>query len=753
MSITSHRMLLLAALSATFVSWSPTTPSSEKPVPEGLSASDWSSIRAAYDAGRHAAHPVDGGYGARNPGQNWATFFDGRGFSTTPDAGDWTWGLELVHYGWGDDERPVTRPRAASADGGRVAYTWNDGLTEWYINDQRGLEHGYTVHSRPADAKDELSFTLAIRGGLLPVVSDDGRDVRFVDAGGNTALTYAGLSVLDANGRAITASWRALANTLQLRVDDQRAQYPLTIDPIAQQAYLKASNTGATDQFGWSVSVSGDTVVVAALGEDSATTGVDGDQSDNSASFAGAAYVFVRSGTTWTQQAYLKASNTDAGDQFGMSVSISGDTVVVGAPEEDSDATGVNGNQSNNNAGFSGAAYVFVRSGTTWSQQAYLKASNTGAVDLFGFSVSISGDTVVVGAQREASDATGVDGNQSDNSASSAGAAYVFVRSGTTWIQQAYLKASNTGAGDEFGWSVSVSGDTVVVGARNEDSAATGVNGNQGDNSASGAGAAYVFARSGTAWSQQAYLKASNTDAGDGFGGSVSISGDTVVVGATGEDSSATGVNGNQSNNVVSASGAAYVFVRSGTTWRQQAYLKASNTDAGDSFSFSVSVSGDTVVVGATGEDSNTTGVNGNQSDNSALGAGAAYVFFGMLDPWTDLGNGLAGTHGEPILTGEGPLASGVTITISLINAKESALSGLFIGASTINIPFKGGTLVPNNDFLLVLTTDAIGHINLQFTPTSVPPSGTTLFLQYWIQDTAGPVGFAASNAVSQTVP
>ena len=254
-------------------------------------------------------------------------------------------------------------------------------------------------------------------------------------------------------------------------------------------------------------------------------TGVNGNQSDNSAGQSGAAYVFVRSGTTWIQQAYLKASNTGAGDQFGCSVAVSGDTVVIGAFGEASNATGFNGNQSDDNAFDSGAAYVFVRSGTNWTQQAYLKASNTGASDRFGWSVAMSGDTVVIGAYGEASNASGVNGNQSDNSASASGAAYVFVGSGTNWTQQAYLKASNTGAGDFFGYSVAVSGDTVVIGAYGEASNATGVNGNQSDNSAGESGAAYVFVRSGTNWSQQVYLKASNTEGSDAFGWSVAVSG------------------------------------------------------------------------------------------------------------------------------------------------------------------------------------------------------------------------------------
>ncbi len=203
------------------------------------------------------------------------------------------------------------------------------------------------------------------------------------------------------------------------------------------------------------------------------------------------------------QQAYIKASNTEAGDLFGHSVAVSGDTMVIGALWEDSNATGVNGNQRDNSATNSGAAYVFVRRGTNWSQQAYLKASNTGAGDVFGSSVSVSGDMVVIGANREDSAATGVNGNQRDNSATNSGTAYVFVRSGTNWSQRAYLKASNTGADDAFGRSVAVSGDTVVVGAggvfSSEDSSATGVNGNQNDNSAKDSGAAYVFTGFGLA--------------------------------------------------------------------------------------------------------------------------------------------------------------------------------------------------------------------------------------------------------------
>jgi hypothetical protein len=393
-----------------------------------------------------------------------------------------------------------------------------------------------------------------------------------------------------------------------------------------QQAYLKASNAEANDRFGYSVAVSGDTVVVGADGEDSNATGVNGNGADNSLNGTGAAYVFVRNGTTWTQQAYLKASNTGNADVFGWSVAVSGDTVVVGAYQEESNATGVNGNEADNSLSQAGAAYVFVRSGNTWSQQAYLKASNPGNGDYFGHSVAVDSDTILVGAAREGSNATGVNGDGNNNNASQSGAAYVFVRNGATWSLQAYLKASNTGSTDYFGWSVGLSGDTAVVGAYQEDSNATGINGDDSNNSAADAGAAYVFARVGTTWSQQAYLKGANTEAGDNFGYSVSVSGDFVLVGARGEDGGASGVNGIP-DNTSGSSGAAYLFERAGTTWSQRAYLKAGNPGSGDSFGGSVGLSGDSVIVGAISEDSNATGINGDGSNNSASGSGAAYIY------------------------------------------------------------------------------------------------------------------------------
>jgi hypothetical protein len=471
--------------------------------------------------------------------------------------------------------------------------------------------------------------------------------------------------------------------------------------PAAQDAYVKASNTGSFDLFSGSgtsptgvelrgaVAVSGDTLVVGAPGEDGAGTGTGGDPSSNGSDSSGAVYVFVRDGGTWTQQAYVKASNTGTGDGFGRSVAIDGDTLVVGAPDEDSSATGIGGDQTNNGLSSSGAVYVFVRSGTAWSQQAYVKASNTGFLDFFGTSVALDGDTLVVGAPGEASAATGVNGIQTSNGATFAGAAYVFVRAGTVWTQQAYLKASNTEAFDAFGTSVAVSGDTVAVGAPDEESAATGIGGDQTDNSALMSGAVYVFARSGTSWAQQAYVKASNTDDADAFGTALALAGDTLAVGAPGEDGASVGVGGSQASEAAAGSGAVYVFARAGTTWTQQAYVKATNTGAGDFFGTSLGLQPDWLLVGAPGEGSSATGIDGDGGNDAAPGSGAAYLLARTGAVWTheaylkasntDAGDGFGGGG-----------ALGPALVAVGADGEDSAATGLY-GDETSDASLSSG--------------------------------------------------------------
>ncbi len=459
---------------------------------------------------------------------------------------------------------------------------------------------------------------------------------------------------------------------------------------LGQVAYVKASNTDAFDQFGENIALSGDTLVVGVPGESSDATGIDGDQTNNDADQSGAVYVFRRTGGTWAQEAYIKASNAEANDEFGYSVAISGDTLVVGAWKEDSNATGVGGDQSSSGADAAGAAYVFVRTGTTWTQEAYLKASNTARFYRFGGSVAISGDTVAVGSPRESGASTGVGGDPSPGSSSS-GAVYVFKRTGTTWAQEAYVKASNTGSSDHFGTCLALSGDTLAVGAPDEMSNATGIDGDESDDSLAAAGAVYVFERTGTAWAQEAYVKASNTEAQDTFASSVALSGDTLAVGAWRDSSNATGIDGDQSNNDTAASGAVYVFERTGTAWAHQAYVTASNTAFNAALGHSVALVGDLLVAGAWGEPSNATGVNGDQTDTSAQDSGAVYVFRRTGTTWAQEAYVKASNTEGTDQFGIGVALSGETVVVGA-NQEESNATGIG-GDQTDNSLTRPGAL------------------------------------------------------------
>ena len=390
----------------------------------------------------------------------------------------------------------------------------------------------------------------------------------------------------------------------------------------SQEAYLKASNPGPGDQFGARVAISadGNTLAVGAYDKDGAADITD----------SGAVYVFVRMNGAWSQQAYLEASIIGEGDHFGESVALSenGDTLAIGAPLEDSD--GINGDQANNAASDSGAAYVFVRDNAAWSQKAYLKAPVAGGGDHFGSSITLSPyvETLAVGAPLEDSNSTSV----IDNSASDAGAVYVFKRADESWSEPIYLKASTPGSGDHFGITVALSADrnTLAIGANTESSHAAGIDGDQLDDSAQSAGAVFVFVWANMAWAQQAYIKASNPDAGDFFGNvALSADGDILAVGALGEKSTANGIGGDQTVNTAELVGSAYVFVRSGTAWSQRAYVKASNSGAGDIFGSTVAMSadGNTLAVGAYGEGSASIGIGGDQTDDSAPEAGAVYLY------------------------------------------------------------------------------------------------------------------------------
>ena len=303
-----------------------------------------------------------------------------------------------------------------------------------------------------------------------------------------------------------------------------------------EEAKLTASDGAARDQFGFSVSISGDLAIVGAR--------LDGSNS-------GSAYVFRFDGTSWTEEKKLTASDGAAGHQFGFSVSISGDWAIVGAPLDD-------------DAGLSsGSAYVFRSDGTSWTEEKKLTASDGAAGDQFGVSVSISGDLAIVGALFH------------DDARLNSGSAYVFSFDGTSWTEEEKLTASDGAADDRFGVSVSISRDWAIVGAFLHDDA--------GFNS----GSAYVFSFDGTSWTEEAKLTASDGSARDRFGFSVSISGNWAIVGAFLHDDAGL------------SSGSAYVFSFDGTSWTEEAKLTASDGAAGDQFGVSVSISGDWAIVGA----------------------------------------------------------------------------------------------------------------------------------------------------------
>jgi hypothetical protein len=441
-------------------------------------------------------------------------------------------------------------------------------------------------------------------------------------------------------------------------------------------AYIKASNAEDGDRFGTSIALSadGNTLAVGAPWEDSCSTGINGDQyNDVSWGTSGAVYVYRFNNGSWLQQAYVKASNTGCGflgqaypthgDHFGESIALSagGDTLAVGAPNEDSASTGINGTDHDDGHDI-GAAYVFTFDGTRWMQQAYIKPSAAQSSYRFGYSLELaaSGDVLAVAASGDGSDVTGVSEPPTnvDGDKHYSGAAHLFRRDVTGWVQESYIKASNADALDRFGAGLALSadGNILAVGAPYEDSWARGVNGDEyDDREALGFGAVYLFKHDGINWYQQAYIKASNTNSpfgtmADEFGRSLALSasGDTLAVGARYEDSIGIGVNGEQYiDDEVGDSGAVYVFRFDGVAWYQQSFVKASNTGngergtgcdprhpdlcdgPGDEFGASVALSADgmTLAVGATGEDSSATGIDGDQTDNSAEVSGAAYVY------------------------------------------------------------------------------------------------------------------------------
>lgn len=590
--------------------------------PEGVSAAEWPQVLARFGETRYDARPApDSGAGEHwlvtNPALGIEAQFSANGLRVGPrgrGAGAaWSWGAKLTGFGPIGAVRPVAAPELV-AQRNRVEYR-RSGLTEWYVNDRRGLEQGFTIDRAPTGGAVRLEIVMALSGSLLPSVDSDADALVLRDAAGGTVLRYGGLCAYDTEGRPLAArigiekAPDRLAR-LHIEVDVVGATFPIVIDPLitTQIAKLTASDAATNDQFGRSLASSGDTVVVGAAFDDDA------------GSSSGSAYVFTRNqggADSWDEVAKLTASDAFAEDQFGFKVAISGDTVVVGAPGNDGAALNT------------GAAYVFERNAggaDGWDQIARLTASDAAAVDNFGWSVSISGDTVVVGAF------------QNDDAGLSSGSAYVFQRNAggaDAWGEVAKLTASDAAANDQFGYSVSISGDALTVGAP--------LNGDAGPHS----GSAYVFERNqggADEWGEVAKLTASDAAAEDQFGYSASISGDRVAIGAF--------------LNPFTTLGSVYVFERNrggADSWDEMAKLTASDAAAGDRFGISVSMSGDAVVVGAL------------LNDDAGSNSGSAYVFernAGGADHWDEVAKLTASDAAEGDQFGVAASISGNTIVV-----------------------------------------------------------------------------------------
>jgi hypothetical protein len=516
------------------------------------------------------------GLHARNPAQRLHVAFSRRG--VTVASAEARLGMALTAYGYASALKPLPAS-TPHASGNRVSYRHRS-LTEWYLNGPLGVEQGFDLTARPTGGRGPLTLSLAISGNLSPRLQQDS----VLLTGRGVALRYDGLLVTDARGHTLRSWLRLLRGHVLIRIDDRGAAYPLRIDPFIQQAELSASNGAEGDQLGYSVAVSGSTIVAGAPFHKVGTN-----------LYQGAAYVFTPRSGKWantTQTAELTASDGAEEDSLGYSVAISGDTIVAGAPYHE---VGSNTRQ--------GAAYVFTMPAGGWvnsTQTAELTASDGAGGDQLGYTVAIAENTVVAGAPFHK---VGSNANQ--------GAAYVFTTQGE-WentTQTAELTASDGAGGDQLGYTVAIAENTVVAGAPFHK---VGSNANQG--------AAYVFTAPPGGWAstnQSAELTASDGAENDQLGYAVAIAENTVVAGAPRH---MVGSNTSQ--------GAAYVFTMPAGGWEnttQTAELTASDGGQSDQLGSSVAISDGTIVAGAPYHDL-----------GSNLFQGMTYLFTAAGGGWTN---------------------------------------------------------------------------------------------------------------------
>lgn len=657
---------LVLLISLGFAS-APAGASPPDPSPGLLSGADWQSIRAQIDLERYAVR-ADAGSGlvADNRAQQMELDFDSRGVHARSKGSGSARALILrtVAVGRTGAIRAVV-PATPIWSGQRVEYAHGQ-TTEWYVNTPAGLEHGYDF-ARALAGRGTVAIEIAIAGGYSAQETQDG--LAFTQ--GAQRLSYGHLKVQDADGRELPAQMKTLSPALvQLAFDDTGARYPVTVDPLLvnEEAKLAAAhdNNFAVEFAGFSVAVSGDVAVVGAPLSDVGTASIRGGRRN-----AGTAYVFERSGDAWTQRQTLYANDNAQDDGFGHSVAIlrhpaatEAYYILVGAPNKTVGSNPVqgaaylfyrpdaqsawtqqvklvagsnglardrfgesvslsafsrdrfgltlpdiyaaigapeSGNGSGQGGDGEGKAYIFSRpfaDPPNWQQRAVLRAG-LNAGERFGASVSFSGKSLLIGAPARGG-ATAVDFT---------GAAFVYTGSGSSWAREAVLTASDRAAGDAFGLAVSLSGSSALVGAPYDDIG-----------SAKDRGSAYVFARSGSGWTEQSKLLGQAGASGDNFGFAAALRGNVALVGAPLD-------NGDGSGSV--DLGSVSLFQRSGSNWSAQAKAFAADGAPSDVFGRAVAMDGDALLVGASRDDHGT-----NQTD-----VGSAYVLRIAAD-WGDAPSG-----------------------------------------------------------------------------------------------------------------
>lgn len=546
---------------------------SSKQMPFGVQAAFIRSVQQDAPAGYVAVPVGTHEFRLTNPKQGFEGKLDRNGFDLGPREGAWSFSLRTSALGC---ESALVAPAepVLESEGNRVRYV-RPGMEEWYLNGPLGVEQGFVLDEAPAC--DGAKVIQMVTGGDLraELVDEDadgrGESIRFVRPDGTPSVTMTHLYVHDADGKNVPAWLGVGPGSIAIHVDDAGAKYPLNIDPLIAVLEIKIPTPANTpnDQFGYGMAFSGNTVVIGAP------------KSDDMGTDSGSGYVFVRqSQGVWTQQGpKLLPADGRAGQWFGFSVALSGDTAVFTAPFD------------NDNGTASGAAYVFVRSGNTWVQQAKLKSADNRSGDVFGIAGAISGDRIVVGAH----------GSDTPQNGNESGAAYTFTRTAGVWTQEQKLIANDGESGELYGSTVTISPQAVGVGAVYDDDLGTH------------SGSMYMYALNGTSWVQQEKLLAPSGHAGDIFGYWAAISGDTMVVSAALYDDSVTD----------SDFGAAFVYVNSAGKWNLQTTLLAPDRKPGDWFGSHVAIENNAILVGA------------QQTDEFGVDSGAAYWFVRDAGVWS----------------------------------------------------------------------------------------------------------------------